>query len=197
MRVANKRKRVPSWVDLIPELELPVSVNLARSSATIEALSSSRQGELNHSLMNSKKLSLWSALPADLDDRLMSRFLGKVAIEALAKRLSRTEGWREEMLSQEAMEPLRRYVRIGDQSETWRFNRRRLYAPDQVFGLDGTGYEILHEYDFLYTQDCELIFVMALFGEEFAINMGGSETERYQEYLQDNNGMSLLAPWHQ
>lgn len=102
--------------------------------------------------------------------------------------------WREEMLSQEAMEPLRRYVRIGDQNETWRYNRRRLYAPDQIFGLDGTGYEILHEYDFLYTKDCELIFVLALFGEEFAINMGGSETERYQEYLQENEGLSLLAP---
>lgn len=100
------------------------------------------------------------------------------------------------MLSQEAMEPLRRYVRIGDQNETWRYNRRRLYAPDQIFGLDGKGYEILHEYDFLYTKDCELIFVLVLFGEEFAINMGGSETERYQEYLQENEGLSLLAPWY-
>jgi hypothetical protein len=115
----------------------------------------------------------------------------------LAERLGGTVGWREEILSQEAMEPLRRYVRIGDQKETWEFNRRRLYSPDQVFGSDGTGYEILHEYSFLYTPSCELIFVLALFGEEFAINMGGSETEHYQKYLKDNNGTSLLAPWPQ
>ncbi|MDW3119372.1 MAG: hypothetical protein R8G60_17530 [Roseovarius pacificus] len=125
----------------------------------------------------------------------MSRFLGKVAIEALAKRLSGIEGWREEMMSLEAMEPLRRYVRIGDQQENWSFNRRRIYQPHQTFGAYEAPYQILHEYDFLYTQDCQLIFVLALFGEEYAINLGGSDTECYQNYLRENNGTSPLAPW--
>lgn len=197
MQVANKRKRVPPQFGVIPQLRMAADVWMDGQSIAIQPKNRSRTGDFEQYLMNKKGGSLWLPHPTRLDDRLMSRFLGKVAIEALAKRVSGIEGWREEMLSQEAMEPLRRYVRIGDQCETWRFNRRRLYTSDQVFGLDGTGYEILHEYDFLYTQDCELIFVMALFGEEFAFNMGGSETERYQEYLMDNNGTSLLAPWHQ
>ena len=99
------------------------------------------------------------------------------------------------MLSQDAIEPLRKYVRIGDQNEAWKFNRRRLYPPHQSFGSDDVCHQILHEFDFLYTKDRELIFVLALFGEEFAINMGGSDLDRYQEHLREHQGKSTLAPW--
>ncbi len=197
MQVANKRNRVPPQFGVVPQLRMAADVWLDGNSISIQPKDRSRDGDLERFLKRNKGGSLWLPQPTHFDNRLMSRFLGKVAIEASAERLGGTDGWREEMLSQEAMEPLRRYVRVGDQKETWEFSCRRLYSPDQVFGLGGTGYEILHEYSFLYTQDCELIFVLALFGEEFAINMGGSETERYQEYLQDNNRSSLLAPWHQ
>ena len=196
MQVENKRKRVPPQFGVIPQLRMPADVWLDGQSITVQPHDRSRDGEFERFLLTNKGGSLWLPNPTQFDDRLMSRFLGKVAIEALAKRLSGTEGWREEMLSQEAMEPLRRYVRIGDQKESWRFSRRRLYPQHQSFGSDKAPYQILHEFDFLYTRDCELIFVLALFGEEFAINMGGSETERYEEYLQESKGTSLLAPWH-
>lgn len=196
MQVENKRKRVPPQFGVIPQLRMSADVWLDGQSIAVQPHDRSRDGDFERFLVTNKEGSLWLPDPIQFDDRLMSRFLGKVGIEALAKRLSGTLGWREEMLSQEAMEPLRRYVRIGDQKETWRFNRRRLYPRDQNFGSDETPYQILHEFDFLYTQDCELIFVLALFGEEFAINMGGSETERYREYLHENKGTSLLAPWY-
>jgi hypothetical protein len=196
MRVENKRKRIPPQFGFIPQLKLAADVWLDGQSIEVQPHDRSREGDFERFLLSSKRGSLWLPEPTHIDERLMSRFLGKVAIEALAKRLSGTSGWREEMLSQEAMEPLRRYVRVGDQCENWSFNRRRLYPPHHNFGTEDTPYQILHEFDFLYTQDRELIFVLALFGEEFAINMGGSDTERYEEYLQENQGTSVLAPWH-
>ena len=197
MQVENKRKRVPPQFGMIPHLRMSADVWLDGQSIAFEPHDGSRQGEFERFLFKSQGGSLWLPRPnpTELDHRLMSRFLGKVAIEALAQRLRGIAGWREELLSQDAMAPLRRYVRFGDQQDTWKFNRRRLYPAEQFFGPGDARHQILHEFDFLYTRDCELIFVLALFGEEFAINMGGSDTDHYQEYLQENRGESPLAPW--
>ncbi|MCY1665836.1 hypothetical protein [Rhizobium sp. SL86] len=73
----------------------------------------------------------------------MSRFIGKVAIEALALRVIQVEGWREELLSNEGMEPLRRFVRAGEGPKEWQFYRRNLYRFDRRF-IEGTDvYEVL------------------------------------------------------
>lgn len=115
------------------------------------------------------------------------------AASAPAKWLNGTEGWREEMLSQEAIEPLRLHVRIGDQNETWLFNRRRLYAPYQVFGLDWTGYEISQEYDFLYTQVSELILVLAFIGESLQSTWANKMPRAIKNILKRTRGQAF---WH-
>ena len=195
MQVANKRKRVPPQLGFLPQLRLPVDVWLDGNSIAVDPHDKPRRGDFERLLLSKKSVSLWLPLPTQLDQRLMSRFLGKVAIEALAQRLSGTRGWREEMLDQGAIEPLRRYVRVGDQQDTWKFTRRRLFPAEQNFGTDGKCYQILHEFDFLYTEERGLVFVLGLFGEEFSINMGGSDNDPYEAYLQANQGKSLLAPW--
>lgn len=194
MQVANRRNRIPPQLGFLPQLRLSVDVWLDGSSITLDPHDKSRRGDFERLLLSRKNGSLWLPIPTELDQRLMSRFLGKVAIEALAQQLSGTRGWREEILDQDAMEPLRRYVRVGDLRDAWKFTRRRLYPAEQSFGIGCECYQILHEFDFLYTEDRKLIFVLGLFGEEFSINMGGSDNAHYEAYLQTNQGKSLLAP---
>lgn len=195
MQVHNKRKRVPPQLGALPYLGMAADVWLDGDSIAVQPHEKARSGDFERSLLKRKRGSLWLPIPTEIDKNLMSRFLGKVAIEALAKRLSRTEGWREEILNQEAIEPLRRYVRIGDKPLEWDFTRRRLHPAGQSFGSAVNSYQILHEYDFLYTPNKELIFVLGLFGEEFAIDMGNSKVARYEEYLVANGGESILGPW--
>ena len=42
------------------------------------------------------------------------------------------------------------------------------------------------------TPSSEWYFVLAIFGEELAINLGGPEIEGYEKWLKDNNGKSPL-----
>jgi hypothetical protein len=51
---------------------------------------------------------------------------------------------------------------------------------------------VLHEFDLLPIEPGEIYAVLCIFGEEFAINLGGPSIERYEDYLQSNGGLSPL-----
>ena len=53
------------------------------------------------------------------------------------------------------------------------FIRARLSFTDQ----SGLEYEVLHEWLFLDTDQGEIYFVLAIFGTEYVINMGGPDLE--------------------
>lgn len=196
MQVVNKRGRVPPRLGFLPHLKMRADVWLDETSITVEPHDRNRAGDFERSLLQGAGGSLWFPEPNFIDKKLMSRLLGKVAIEALAVRLMKITGWREEISRQEPLDLLRRYVRIGDKPELWCFTRRRLYPRDQRFESSSGFYEVLHEFDFLYTPHGNLIFVLAIFGEEFAIDMGNPNSEIYAEYLESKGGQSLLAPWN-
>ncbi|CAI8851489.1 hypothetical protein [Kosakonia quasisacchari] len=42
----------------------------------------------------------------------------------------------------------------------------------------------MHEYDFLCTEEGEIYFVMALYGVEMTINIGGPDIEGYVNWLE-------------
>ena len=53
-------------------------------------------------------------------------------------------------------------------------------------------YQVLHEFDFLWTKELECYFVLAIMGIEYAINVGGPSIESYTTWLQENNHQSTL-----
>ncbi len=59
---------------------------------------------------------------------------------------------------------------------------------------DGRWHQILFEHDFLVTEGNEWYFVIAIFGVEFAINLGGPEIEGYENWLHKNGHRSPLYP---
>jgi hypothetical protein len=129
---------------------------------------------------------------AEIDERLMSRFLAKVAIEILAERLMQFEGWEEALIDDPQLDPLRRFARLGDKPGSWPFSRRRIYGEDDMqMGADGP-HQVLHEYTLLYTDARELYAVVCVFGEEFTINYGGPEIEGYMNWLKVHGERSPL-----
>ena len=61
-------------------------------------------------------------------------------------------------------------------------------------GPPGVPEQVVHEFNFLITKVCEMYFVIAIFGEEFTINMGGPTIEGYEVWLRENDGASPLYP---
>jgi len=127
------------------------------------------------------------------DAYLVSRFLGKVAIEALADRLSSVPGGLDEIVDKEELDELRDYVRRGNRSTPWPFYQRRIYPEGVLFHDEDYGhYEVLHEYTLLYTESMELYFVMAILGVEYALSMDGPDISGYMKWLSENGNRSPL-----
>jgi hypothetical protein len=127
-----------------------------------------------------------------LDERLMARFLAKVAIEILAQRLVKVEGWEQALIDDPQLDPLRQFARVGNKPQNWPLSRRQIYGEnDQQVEISGS-YQVLHEYTLLYTEARELYAVVCIFGEEFAINFGGPEVSGYGTWLKQHGQRSPL-----
>lgn len=90
------------------------------------------------------------------------------------------------------LDELRSYVRTGSPDRIWPYSCRSIYPPDFRFFDKGDTFEILHEYDILVTDSSELYIVVALFGIEYALNLGGRELDGYYDWLQKHNDRSPL-----
>lgn len=126
------------------------------------------------------------------EERVVSRFLAKMALEAMALRLLRYPAGIEYLVGEIQLDPLRNYARKG-QPSTWPYCSRRIYDPDRTFlDDDRKSLQTVHEFDFLVTKSGEWYFVFILFGLELAINMGGPEVDGYHAWLSENAGASPL-----
>ncbi|WP_207514621.1 HNH endonuclease [Longitalea luteola] len=125
-----------------------------------------------------------------------SRFICKVALEALALKFHQFNGWEADIIDKKELDPLRHFARFGPgKIQFWHYHERKLYPPSQLFTAPtvyNEPYEVLHEFDFHYSQTRELFFIMVIMGVEYAINMGGPEIDTYIIELENNGGKSFL-----
>lgn len=138
------------------------------------------------------------------NDLLVSKFIGKIAIEAFAKRVSPAEGWQNDFVENEGLDELRKFVRFGEGYPIWPYHIRRIYDENQI-SYDKNQNKILeklNEYDFLMTdnptlkgeehQIDNLYFVMAIMGIEYTMNLTNAGLNRYFTWLSDNHNKSIL-----
>jgi hypothetical protein len=87
--------------------------------------------------------------PPDLN--VVSRFLAKVALEALAERLMTTPGGIEYLINEQQFDPIRRYAREGYPAK-WPHVARRIYTPNRTIEREnGVKLQTVWEYRFLQT----------------------------------------------
>lgn len=125
------------------------------------------------------------------DVKETSRFMAKVALEAIAQRLINTEGGIDYIVSETQFDPIRNHARYGQPKE-WPYFSRRIYDVSNDKKVHGVRGQVMHEYDFLCTEEGEIYFVMALYGIEMTINVGGPDIEGYVRWLKENNNASPL-----
>lgn len=82
----------------------------------------------------------------------ISKFLGKVALEALAQRISKVDNWQTDFIENESLDPLRNFVRYGKEYKFWPYHTRKIYNEDRIINnsINNTSppYQTMHEYDF-------------------------------------------------
>lgn len=128
------------------------------------------------------------------NNAITSRFLAKMALEALADKLKDIENSLEDLVNDTEFDMIRNHARLGT-TKNWPCSIRRIYNYDKIWEYsDGLHGQMVHESDFLLIPVekndnpsteyimAEIYFVVALWGIEFAINMAGPEISGYEDW---------------
>lgn len=134
-------------------------------------------------------------------ERVLSRFLAKAGVEAVAFRLLAGGQSVDEIVDNGGFEAVRAWARRGDPNMNWPVSIRRTYEAERIFtGEDGVDHQVLHEYHLLLvesTEGQELYFVLAILGIEFALDLARPNIAGYERWLSAHGGRSPLYPEEQ
>lgn len=122
----------------------------------------------------------------------ISKLLGKIGLEALAKIGTGINGGIDEIIEKKDLDKLRNYVRYGSGVDYWEYYCRKLYPENSIFTDENEKYKVLHEYRLLYTEDYILFIVVIIMGIEYCLNLTNPKIDRYAKWLRENNNASPL-----
>lgn len=188
-RIPNKKRRVPSEKGLIlhPE-EFGVDINIEHNEVVLNVDNPNIIEFISDG--KSKCLILPIITEPEKNDILISRFLAKTSLEALAYYVNEIEGWNDEIISKIELDQIRNYARYG-KGEFWNYHQRRVYSEGKTLNdqknCDET-YEILNEFGFFFIDEVYLYFVLVIMGVEYVIGMGGTDINGYVDWLLKNKG---------
>ena len=188
--IPSKRGNIPTLSGVILPVRIEVEIGHDLDGNTyILSSKESQSVKLADFMKNGASGKLIIPKVENIDKKLMSRFLAKVALEILVyKSMSYCE-WRSEIVDNAGLDALRNYARFNIGSKIWEFSHRRIYNANSFF--DGN-YQVLHEFDLLMTNDNELFAIICIFGEEYTISLCRPEIEGYEAWLIENQYLSPL-----
>jgi hypothetical protein len=197
VRLLRFHQAIPSKKGRIPSVKAVLSPNftaaISRPKTGPYAGIVELEPEAYRYLMTAKEGKLIVASAGkEPDHNVVSRFLAKVASEAIADRLMYVPGGVDYLIDEKQFDPIRRYAREGYPVH-WPHKARRIYDQDRKLEERvGIPLQTVWEYDFLQTRQNELYFVLAIFGLELTINVGGPDMEGYESWLKENGEVSPL-----
>lgn len=158
------------------------------------------QSEL-HNILRTKKeneeqdFAYLFTIDIDPPKKEMSRFLAKMALEAIAFRFLNVNGDLSLLIDEPHYDLIRNYARFGAGVKDWPYSRRSIFPMDTQMKHPETG-EWVHAgfgHDLLMTSRRETYFVFLIYGVEFVINTGGPSIRGYEEWLEQHNGISPMV----
>jgi hypothetical protein len=189
--LVSKRGKIPPIAGVIAPVMVPAVMTKFASGSIVGRLSVPEQAAPALLQQPSGQM-LFFATPEQLPEKAVSRFLAKIAIEAMAWRLLRMPHELSQFVDESQLDQIRNHARRGE-TPIWPYHRRSIYDMNKQW-TDSSGQitQVLHEFDVLATPWGEWFFVLAIFGVEFAINYGGPEIAGYLRWLDENENKSPL-----
>jgi hypothetical protein len=194
--IPNKRKRIPIQEAIAFPHAMLLEIGVDRDGTKYICPADETQNEDFKHIIEQRQPFLAVFPVADApDNKLFARFLLMMGIEALAMRMLSVEnGIKVDHVENTTLDEARQFVRFGCGPNVWPFHETRIYDEGQLFYDWAEPYDIPHEYTLLYTDDQEIYFVIALFGIQYTINLGGPEIDGFQRWLNSHNNESPLYP---
>ncbi len=134
-------------------------------------------------------------LGIDPPKREMSRFMAKMALEALSLRFSHDPTLLDLLIDDPHYDRIRHWARRGDGFVQWPYYQRQIF-PEETLMVHPTSGEWVQAgfgYDLFITKRRETYFAFCVYGYEFVINVGGPSIKGYEEWLMDHGNISPLV----
>jgi len=194
--VASKRRRIPEIKAITFPQGIPIDLGVDRDGSRYVASRHVRDHDrFCRMFYMRERFSAIFPVAEPPDRRLFARFLIAIGMKAAALRMLQVPGGiHVDLVHNRCFDEARGFARYGTGPRDWPYHELRLYAEDHVFTdeTDGTPYHVSHAYTLLYTG--ELYFVIALFGIQYTINLGGPELDGFYRWLGENGHQSPLYP---
>lgn len=130
----------------------------------------------------------------------MSRFLAKMAFEAIFARFSLSSGVPAalDLVSMGHYDNIRKWARFGNNFKDWPYHYRAYFPEETLMEHPETKrwVQFGFGYDLLLTDHPETYFVFSYHGHEFSINLGGPSIKGYDKWLVENKNVSALVEKH-
>jgi hypothetical protein len=189
--LVSKKGKIPSLTGIITPIEAKVTLTRFPSGPIVASVDTNEEA-LGILEQSSGGHLIFPSPPGTPSGAVVSRFLAKIAVEAMAFRLLQQPEGLAYLADERQLDLIRDHARRG-YTPNWPYHARPIYKRDQKW-VDSFGSEtqILHEFDVLATEWGEWFLVVAVFGIEFAINYGGPEIDGYLKWMKLNDYVSPL-----
>nr|WP_299415543.1 HNH endonuclease [uncultured Emticicia sp.] len=158
-KISSKKGRIPEGKVIVPYFLSEGSVKFHKNNTIISLDSNAFQAIVDGKI--SKLIVPYNTTPLE-KDRTLSRFLGKMALEALFDRISDAKNSRIFFINNSDFDPLRDYVRYNKGKQIWNYSIRKVYEEDEQFQYNLEILDMIFEYDFLLTEYQEVYFIIVI-----------------------------------
>ena len=189
--IPSKKGRVPTAQGIISPGFAPVTIQ--RHIGQQLGMSMQVPPNAIEQLLKAEKATVILPSGAEFPDGpIVSRFLAKAGLEAMAAKLVSHPDGLEYLVDEAQLDALRNHARRGD-IRKWPIHVRQIYGQNAKWNdKSGSELQLVNEFDILMTDRSEWYFVLALFGLEMAINYGGPDIEGYPLWLAEHGNESPL-----
>lgn len=195
-QVPNKKGTYPSLVGHIAGTN--IAVNMRRSSSGMLHLNTEKGNDmsaLSEVIINGFEQPLIFTVNDDPPQREMSRFLCKMAYEAVAELFCESPQGPYHLSNEPFFDNVREYARYGNNFKEWPFSQRRVFPHDTLMQHPLTNEWVQAGFGFglFMNRRQETFFCFIFYGIEFVINVGGPSISGYNEWVDEHAGISPMV----
>lgn len=199
-QIPNKRGKLPKLHGYVAGTDIEVGFRLSRQGEpeiTFEREGDIKKVEARYSLSSSGEVpeALIFPLGVDPPQHLMSRFLGKMALEVVAQRFRSDKRLIHQLVEEVHYDRIRNWARYAQGAKEWPYSQRRIFPEETLMIHPKTGEWVQagFSFDLLLTNLPETYFAFCLYGMEYVINVGGPSIKGYEDWLVTRKNNSPLV----
>lgn len=193
-QVPTKKGKMPKLNGVIGGTNVEVGLRVAKDGGIEVSPEKEKERHILDAYMKDGMLGAPLMFIRDIDPPkdLMSRLLGKMALEAFALR---TLDQLDRYIEDDPFGRLREWARYGRSDIEWPYHQRTIYPEDTLMKHPET-YEWVQagfSHDLFVTKRRETYVCFCIHGHEFVMNVVGPSIKGYEEWLQDNGNISPVV----